>query len=111
MSLADEQLADMAEISDDLGNPVFRWKGTDYPCVPSSYSVTKKLDIGGQAIDYDLIIKIARNLFNDGAGPFPNDSGQQKGTFKGRTYRIERVINAETDAFLKLVCNSAIKGA
>lgn len=61
-------------------------------------------------IDADLILKVNKSLFSAGAGPFPNDTGKEKLTYKSRTYRIEQVINNETDTFLKLVCVSDQKG-
>lgn len=108
-SLADRQSSDLTEIKSRLGLE-FTWKGTNYACLPSGFSKAKTLEPGGMGVEADLILIVNKSLFSAGVGPFPNDSGKDKITYKARGYRIENVITNETDTFLKLVCVSDKKG-
>jgi hypothetical protein len=98
--------ADLVEIQTDLGNPVFGYKtASNIPCTPNNYSVRKSVNIGGITAMADLILLVLKsNLVATG---IPNNSGKEKVTYKGRTWRVDHVITAPTDIYVRLVCINA----
>lgn len=106
--LNDELLDAVREIqsiqSDSDGEPLtFFWNSQDLPVAAGEDRHGKKLEFGGYQMDANVTILIAREDFNDGAGPFP--LAKQTGYYPGQNgtkYRIDEILNPPGSAFLTL---------
>ena len=84
MNIAERMVADLKAIENDLGNPVFSWKGFDYPCVPGSAQRYTILTEGGFVVNLNLVLKVRREVFADGVLPKSNDTI----SYRGDRYKI-----------------------
>lgn len=101
MSLADEITDALKSREADL--PLsFTWQTTSYACSASSFEKSKKLDVGGFDLEYNLILTVRKVLFSTS---YPTE--KQTITHKSKTFRIEKVIEDPSGTFLRLHCNSA----
>lgn len=106
MALKDTIIADIKQIITDLDTQVITWNGQDYECVPGSDGTMATLEVGGFAVDADLVVTILKEQFTDDIYPV----AQQKITYKTKTYRIEKVRDDVTDAFIRLFCINPARG-
>lgn len=101
MSLYTEILADIQYMSEELGSPVFTWKGVDYVCVPGTANKEKDLDIGGLLVTADLVITVRTDLFDNSIYPVPQTD---KLIYAGETYRVIKIGKLAHGAAIRLHC-------
>lgn len=108
MPFADDFGEALVEIATDteLIAQSFTWNGAGYPCSATGARKRGELEQGGFGIDNDLIIVVACSQLTGG---FP--ARGQVVTFNSTQYRIEEVLTAPGNAFLRLACNYVTKGA
>ncbi len=97
---------DLRSIASDMGNPSLEWNGEQYECLPSTNAISLSLEMGGFAVEADIIFTIRKELFSDGITP----ANQQKLTYRGVTYRILQVKEDTTGAFIRLICVDNSRG-
>jgi hypothetical protein len=107
MSLKDDVLAGLADISEWMGNPVFTWQGEEYSCAAGSAGASLVLGEGGFEQQADLVLFVAKSAFTDGIFP----AEQQTLVYNGATFRIGKIGTDPMGATLKLTLTSATRGA
>jgi hypothetical protein len=85
VNIKDEKAADLAEIVEDIGEPVL-WNGRTYTAIISSVESSETLQIGGFGEEYDFSVKIPKTTLGL-SRPKVNEPVQ----FDGKTYRISKV--------------------
>ncbi len=85
MSIKHEKAADLAQILDEVGEPV-TWDGRTYRAIITAVESSETLQIGGFGEEYDFTVKIAKAELGR-VRPKVNEAIQ----FDGKTYRIARV--------------------
>ena len=107
MSLKETMQNDLAIIVNDLDSPTFTWNGEDYLCIASSLGEQLVLgaDGGFESVD-GLNITVSLDQFSDDTLP----KEQQIVTHKGKSFRINKVNQNITDAFIRLICVSISRG-
>lgn len=69
----------------DHGTPTFTLDGLDYRCVPSTERTTMPLEVEGFMLEVDLTLIVRKSMLSN------KPATGKTLTFKGKTYRIERV--------------------
>jgi len=85
MSLKDEKAADLAQLLDEVGEPV-EWNGQTYKALVSDPAIGEHLEIGGFTGTGEFTIKIPRSAFGT---RFPKLGEIVE--FEGNRFRIERI--------------------
>lgn len=101
MSLATEQVTDLAEIFDDLGES-FTFGAATVPCAPSFRDAGRKNEMGGFLDDFDATFT-ARIVDLPGTPPVVGD----KITHRTRVYRIERIGRGQTEVEIRYLCTAS----
>ena len=100
-NLIQRELAeDSKQIVAEIGHTV-TWQETDYPAIASDPDITAELSEGGFMPEGDFRIKIRREEFNNGAGPYPKINDRV--TFDGDVYRVIAERNKGQSAFVILM--------
>ena len=90
-NLLQQELAGVVcEIVDDVGYDV-EWKGKEYKALLDDPQVMEELEIGGFAPSGSWLMKIPRDAFNLGAGPFPEINDRIK--MEGKAYKVVENTN------------------
>lgn len=97
------QIAALKERERDLPQTL-TISGVDYPCVASSYSHSKQIDVGGFELEADISFTVRRSLLPS----VPSE--QSTVTYSSSTFRILKVIESPGSAFIRLICVSANRG-
>ena len=95
----------LRETEKNLGNPVFTWAGSDYPCSPNEATASKILGLGGFALSADLLLFVRRSVL-----PAVGPKEKQTLTFAGRKYRIDKLGVLPGEEVITLVCNDSSSG-
>jgi len=108
MAFTDEFAEVLAELDsdDELVPATINWNGGDYRCIASGATKGGRLESYGWGIDEDLVVIVRGGLFAD-AKP----ARGQTLVFREVTYRIDRVLSAPADCFIRLACVNASRGA
>jgi hypothetical protein len=80
-----EKAADLAQILDEVGEPV-TWNGRTYRAIITAIESSETLQIGGFGEEYDFTVKLAKEALGK-SRPKVNEAIQ----FDGKAYRIARV--------------------
>lgn len=104
MSAMEEFLEGLREIQPEVPAS-FTWAGDEYECSASGATKGGKLESFGFGVYEDLVIVVRVELFGD-AQP----QKEQLLVFNGRSYRIDHVMTAPADTFLRLTCKNASMG-
>ncbi len=109
MAFTDDFGEVLGEIQDEqeLCPGVFDWNGTAYACTANGATRGGRLESYGWAVDEDLVIIVRAALFGAAARPVKG----QTVIYRDATYRIDRVLTAPGDSFLRLACVNASRGA
>ena len=105
MAFTDDFAASLASIEPML-NQAITWNGLDYPCIATRKRKGANLEMGGWGIDAELIVIVRGSVFG---GVLP--ARGQTITFAAIDYRINDITTAPGDAFLRLACVDASRGA
>jgi hypothetical protein len=87
MKLRSEKAADLAQMLNEVGEPV-TWNGRTYKALVSDPAIGEHLDIGGFTGTGDFTIKISRTVF-DARLPKLGEIIE----FEGERFRIVRITN------------------
>lgn len=74
------------------------WKGETYSAAIADPNVVADMEAGGFMLDGDFVIKIPRDDFNDGAGPFPAINDQME--VDGDVYKVTSDRQKPGSAFI-----------
>ena len=88
-----------------MGNQTFTWEGSDYLCVPSTAQNLLQLGDGGFEEGRTLVLLVRKGLFG---GTIP--VAQDLVTFRNVEYRIDRLNDEPSNAFIKLYCVDESRG-
>lgn len=90
-NLLQTEMADaVIEIVDDTEFDI-EWKGQEYRAILDDPQIMEELDIGGFAPDGSWVLKVPRNYFNTGDGPFPEINDRIK--MGGKAYVVVENTN------------------
>lgn len=106
MTSKDQIAEDINDIQNELGNKSFLWNGVTHYCVPSTANKSKVVDVGGFALESDLILSVVTSSFSGSIYPVPQ---QDKITYSGKVYRIIQVGDLNHGAAVRLHCVDEFK--
>lgn len=111
MALINEIVSGLQFGEDDLSNPVYTWKGSDYPCIPSIAEFTRTLDTGG--FTTDRILTLTARLLDESenslyTGDLP--SPQELITYNGDGFRIISTKKHPTGSYLRITAQGINRG-
>jgi hypothetical protein len=93
---------DLAFAEMAMGNPVFTWNGTAYPCIPAVSTEERMLEDGGFYKAMLLTLTVRLNAFTGTVYP----ESKQRLTYKGEVYRIDIARVSADGSFLVMECTS-----
>jgi hypothetical protein len=116
MSLRKDIVEDLQNIIDELGSPMFTWKGNSYNFIPSITEFNRQLETGGyQLVKLMTATVPAFTYCDENFTPLFSmglPSPQQVITYAldGNNYRIESTKMDPTNSYFRIVCHSTTKG-